>query len=673
MRLFGRKLRKDTRGFSLIELICAVAILGAISTAIGGAMVTSANSYQRGTTEASVQQDSHFTANVIEGLLIDATKNVSFDTTSKVLTIENVDYIHTIGLVGDQLIYTCVDALSGAVVDSGSVLAENVKDFKVNTDDFATSRNAQITIDMERDKSKISTVYNVTSRNNPKSSIPLSPTPLANVNAIDVLTLEPNQQYTTNVGVTASGGAAATFTAHVADNEDPSTSVAWDTSAGTVTVNVGKDETGGADGKFTVVLESSTGENHYITVNVRRVTGVNVSYTSAATGLDVGAVYEFTANVVGTNLPKVNGAVYDTDYMNPYGVIWDFDIPGADYNDYITILEKDEDGTNPRVKIEIKQKITSSLTAIAYAKHDDGTLASGVKTNKSGYFYDNKLGKSMISPSNFTLDADFKRGDDFTQIKERIGMWGEIQGTYGGSWVHRWYRACPATLDANGNVISYTGTWSDWIYFSTGDSPGYSAFRPMHLGKDLLPNESYAIEVRYAYGTGPDGDTGTITWPVADTPESEYKFSFTVPAATITFTSVNVDGSNVNFPVGTVGIPQSQNLTLKRETLYWFNVTAVAGHISKYFNSGNAMIPKLQVYDGSKYVDTNMTEWGWNGGDTGSGQMKLKTPSVPDNSTVKYRLILDWNESWYTENYGKFEHYYNETTGKGIIYFEVKS
>ena len=49
MKLFKKRIKGNNKGFSLVELVCAVAIFGVAATAIGSAMVVSAQSYSRGT------------------------------------------------------------------------------------------------------------------------------------------------------------------------------------------------------------------------------------------------------------------------------------------------------------------------------------------------------------------------------------------------------------------------------------------------------------------------------------------------------------------------------------------------------------------------------------------------------------------------------------------------
>ena len=87
--MFLQRLRKDKRGLTLIELVCAIAILSIITLTISGAVVFSANSYRAGAIDTALQQEAQFTANTIESLIIDATDTVTYS--GGVLTIKNVD------------------------------------------------------------------------------------------------------------------------------------------------------------------------------------------------------------------------------------------------------------------------------------------------------------------------------------------------------------------------------------------------------------------------------------------------------------------------------------------------------------------------------------------------------------------------------------------------------
>ncbi len=690
---FWRKLRTDKRGFSLVELLCTIGILATITTAIGGAMVVSSTTYKQGTEEVNLQKSAQFTANLIEELIVDATNSVNFDASTKTLVIQNTDYTHTIVLAGDQLQYSRKNTITGAV-DPGSVLAEDVQDFDVDTSDFATSRNAQVKLKMKNGEKDLTTVYNITSRNNPKSSSAVAFTQVATISSPASVVLEPGQGYALKITVNTTGGAIGGFDFALSGNDDSNTTAVKD--GDFVNVKIGVNEEGSTyGGRLFLTVQTkatnpSTGAPATSTteIKIRRVTDFDMPAPTLVSGtaMKEDAVYRVYATPTGTNLDKVYGVDYEEEYkydgetvsayVFPYTATWSFEMnsstPGETWADYVDVKASDEDHS-PYIQFRLKKDITTgdSLTIVASSKHSRGTV-SGVQYNRTGTFYKVVEGKQTLSTPNFYLAGEFLRGDDYVNLSEKID-WGDIKNKYGGNRVWRDIRVCPAKLNSKGDVVALIGTWSDWQNFTSGDTPGFAAIRPGDL--NLNPALAYAIEVRLRYGT----DSGEIKWPKADTPESEYMFRFTVPAATVVFNSYSYGYSyfdpdkgwqwtekTVTLPVGTDGIDDSNRLKLKKDNMYYFQVTAVASHIAKFLVEGNNMDYKLERKEGGGWVKTN-TEWGLMYQDNDHAQMKLKTPGTKGI----YRLELVWKESWFTQKWGTYIPYADATTGKGYIYFEV--
>ena len=69
MRLFRKRILKlGNRGLSMVELICAIAIVSLLGTTVSSIMVVSANTYRRGAAETEVQQEAQLVANQISSL-----------------------------------------------------------------------------------------------------------------------------------------------------------------------------------------------------------------------------------------------------------------------------------------------------------------------------------------------------------------------------------------------------------------------------------------------------------------------------------------------------------------------------------------------------------------------------------------------------------------------------
>ena len=168
MKLFRRG-RKNNKGFSLVEVVCAVAILGLTSTAIGSVMIMSTKSYQRGSAEVDVQKEAQITTNLIGNLLIDAT-SVDYQEVSgvsKTLTInqEGTTYTLEYNEATDVISYT--EQVTGGTPISG-VLAENVVNFDLpgfSAADFKANKNAKVELAIEMNGKNYEATYSTTSRN----------------------------------------------------------------------------------------------------------------------------------------------------------------------------------------------------------------------------------------------------------------------------------------------------------------------------------------------------------------------------------------------------------------------------------------------------------------------------------------------------------------------------
>lgn len=674
MKLFTRKFRKDTRGFSLIEMICAVAILGAISTAIGGAMVVSSNSYQRGTTETAIQQDSHFTANVIESLIVDATDEVNFNGSTKTLEIKNIDYTHTINLdtATNTLYYTCTDKNTGALVSPTSVLASDVEDFNVDATNFTESRNAQITIKMKRDNSEIGTVYNVTSRNNPGSSIAASFLPSAIISGPSEITLEPNQEYTFNIGVTATGGASNAVHGSLTGNSTPDTKVTVNATYTEVTVELGAHEYG-TGGQFVVALQSSTGDIHNVTINVRRVNSFDMSEITLVSGtaFKKDAVYTVSARPVGTHLDKswAGASTYDADYKNPYGATFSFEASAGLWSDYVDVVDTQEEN-DPSVIFKLKEDMgeTDTIKVTARAKHPDG-IVNGVQTNKTGEIYDAVTMTKILKKTAFA-SSPFLRGSDVDMQFTTAIPWGDIKSAYGGNAPYNQIRFRPAVLDAAGNFVSWVpgedwGEWQDVTDHGTaGDNHVF--IRPGDYS--LAPHYAYAAELKLRYGNS----ATDITWPIeGTTPQADYLFEFYIPRTTIQLNGC-YDYPGGTFPIGCLGTDAGNPLIFKGDnTVYWIDATANATHSDKFMQN-NLSYELVNMNTG---LPASLQEFGMSATNTEHFTLKMKMPLVSSTtpSGTLYKLTLKWRDGLYFDKgFGETNQpIANETTGEGIFYIRV--
>jgi hypothetical protein len=651
-------------------MVCAVAILSIITTTIGGALVVSTNSYRRGTVETALQQEAQFTANMIESLIIDATSSVDYS--GGVLSIDNPDYTYAITYDSGArtLSYTQTDKSSGAV-DSG-LLAEHVKSFNADTSDFATYRNVRLQLNMENSGRTFNTAYNITSRNNPTAGT--TPSPTAVIQCLNEIVLEPGQGQGSDDGyllpVTVVCSAGTGYSCYFENEPDGTLDATAVPETGGIRIRIGTTEDGGSDGLLrlwirTDATDSSTGaplQSKCVTVKIRRVTDVDLPAGVCIAGSDLqeGAVYAVSAHATGTNLDKVMGVSYDENYVDPDTIKWSFSVTGdgsATGADYVEVLAGENDND---LRFKLKKDIEAgvSVTITATAQHPRGTNDAGVRTNKSGNYYDTVEETWVLRKlSNFSLSSQFLRGDDNLEIVESV-PWQEIKDTYGGGNGHpvRYVRFCTAKLNQKDELIALTGTWTDWKQLTDGGTSGRVIFRPGDY--DIDYSEAFWVQVQVQWVK----DNGTVVWPTSSTAAGEYSFEFGIPAVTLVFDYYEENGQKVPLGGGITGLDYDNRLKLTKNYRR-FHVTTSAGHMSKCIN--NNMSVKVQKKNGSDWVDTSGVEWGFEYESSNTGYMKFSTQNnVPAGS---YRAILTWRSSANAS-----QAYADEETGKGIFYFDVQ-
>lgn len=365
---FHRTQRLDNRGLTLVELLCSMAILGVVSMTVSAVLVVSADSYDRSNSEIKVQQEAQLVANQIDDLLIDATADVSFDATNKILTIKQGAVTHTVEQRGDELYY----AKDGVE----QLMASGVTKFEVNDTEFAERGYLKLDMDLVRKSQTYPAVFTITARNKDSKE---ATKVVAAIHLPNQIVLEPNQSY--NLAATISGLADANLIWEVVG-----TSVSSVSGSGlNATVTVGKDE---MLESFRVKVTSPEKDANgvdpkaqkMVTVCVRRVNILNVdgSIISGSACMN-GAKYNLNANIQGTNLQQVVGAAYDTDYVNPWQVSWSV-IEGASYASVAANADTKSATLTLTADIPMGEQVTVQATAL----HPTGVKnAAGEWTNKA--------------------------------------------------------------------------------------------------------------------------------------------------------------------------------------------------------------------------------------------------------------------------------------------------
>lgn len=541
------KLNADNKGFTLVELLCTVAILGVISATIGGVLMVSARTYQSGTVESALQQEAQFTANRIAGLIVDATENVRYyyesaggytevksdaeipnsDTCSKQLEIANGSgtgsYLIIYDNVDSQLNY--IEIAADGTASSAQLLAENVTGFKADVSTFSENRNVGLTLEFTVGNKSYEVDYNITSRNGSTTAVasPSSKWAYVNIDPADII-IEPAETYIMDVNVQ---GSSQGFTCTLSGNSSGDTKAIVYAATNQIYIKAGASETG--DGNGNMYLTITTNEkkadgvtplaSRVATFHVRRVYNVNASVTlKANTALMQDAEYVIKAKADGKYLDRKLSAVYDNNYVNPYYVKWNYeytiDGEAAEFDEYFEIIEAQEDDKEPYLKLKLKKDMAgkSILTVKATAKHPEGTI-EGIQTNKSGIKY-GTVEKTVVieqpdddtptppTPS-YTELSDIKRGQDY-HFNDAWEVTNKANGVSANQW-NWFYRIC---CDENNNgVIDADESWT--MYYKTQEGGSAKKYNAQETAV-MLPQYGYFLEYIYV---GYDSGNKQIKWP----------------------------------------------------------------------------------------------------------------------------------------------------------------
>ncbi len=407
------RLRKDHKGFSLVELICTVAIFSIVITGVGSAMVISARSYSNGNVELDLQQQAQITANLLTNLIIDANviEEPSSETGGALLRIKKEE-------AGAAVVYEVThDAANAQLLYSREggtpqILAEHISAFSIRK---VSSNNYDFSLTVTEGARSYESDYHVTPRNGASEE---TNTALGGAKSLYVenkLILEPGQEY--DLAIRILGTSLQDYSIqNLSGNISSDTSVTRIDSQ-TAKIKVGLSEIGTGTGNeagftFNVVPEDSSIAPVSVKVLIRRVNSVNVNGYKTANGGKVnkaGATYKVVASLLGTNLEKEPGVWYDVDYVNPYTVEWSCEFTKTDeygnsitfpVGDYIQEIGRGVDNNIPYLMFKLKQDMVegSSLKVVATALHPEGVFPVGSAnlTNKSGQKYGTVVGTWVL-------------------------------------------------------------------------------------------------------------------------------------------------------------------------------------------------------------------------------------------------------------------------------------
>ncbi len=626
---FKNRFKKDNRGMSFVELICAVAVLSLATTAIGGAMVVSAENYQRNATEFDVQQEAQVTTNLIGNLVVDAVE-ASWDVGAQTLTIVGDGTMYKITVSGDKLEYSeTIKNAAGVDVTTNGVLAENVKTFKVDDSLFDTSKNIKIELGIEKGGKVYNAVYNTTARNGEVASI-IGAEAYAEIKIEEVVVLEPGQTYDFPISVEGMtveqvGG----FNWDFSGNSDQLASYSSSDTGATITLA----DTANGVFQFTVKTVNMKADApteplalKTVTVLVRRVNDLqlNKNVNNVALDLKAGAVYRIDGNVIGTNLDYDYGERYDEadanvayKYKNPKYVDFAISMTGQQGGNpdsyYYTVTKHYEDIEAPYVEIKLNNDLPDGacITITGTAKHPDG-MWEGVACNKSSVQTSSDNHYYATAPVTDTVTIDkiangpwpntsgLKRGDFQYWVNCETSIKTEAEATGGNQ-----YRKYIRIWESSGS--GYSNDAEGWILIDTTGTLDIQIQK--YWSSMFEPDKEYKVELMLNV----EDSAGNLTWPTSTTPRNRYITQFVMEKSDVRFKCEELDGTTYDDYRSHIGT-QLSPVDMKVATSYTIDAKATRLNMK---NLKDDMKYTVEINDGTGWQEEDFnTIFGVNTGAT---------------------------------------------------------
>ncbi|MBQ7780752.1 MAG: type II secretion system protein [Lachnospiraceae bacterium] len=720
--IFEKKKKADNRGLTLVELVCAMAILGLIGTGVGSVLIVSANNYNRGNNEVTLQQEAQMTANQLENLVVDATEQIQYTCTvggteydcvneaqalsygaiaggDRTLKIKQGDRLYVVAYqsANQQIVYSeyivAVDG-STSTVATNQLMTENVTAFSADLSGFAESRSLQLSLSLEKSGRTYSSSYTITARNGMVTTA--AEAVAATITTESEIVLEPSQVYPLEATVVGPADTSVTWT--MSGNTSSSTCLALNPSTGKMEIRIATDER--ASDLYLMVKTVAKKEDGVtplaqmpVTVHIRRVTAVTLTgELESGTALSAGAVYKITANVSGTYLDQVPATAYDADYKETRDVQWSYlvtnngyEVGGPDWSwelpsGYYTVLDSSEDGSvsscYTRIRLERNLENTIQILVTAVATHPEGevTLADGVttrQTNKTAIAYDHVFGTYWLFRNYWDFNGGMiKRGSDDSQGS--FTAFGALKGMLIAQYGNGDYKARKEYryreiiyMDPVTGARTY-GPWTSWVQTPQNVSDQDINLRPVVTSR-FECNKDYQVQIRLSVY---DTSNGNVLWPAADTPESAYLIDAEVLRIKPTFNSWDFGFTDAT-QYGTEAAPMviaMNGATEVEKTLFSFsNCNSI-----KVDNIKDRVRGQIQKLEGGVWVDAGSSAGFVRNNDvciakfyeTGTYRVLITAENIP---YVTYNPATDT----YIEG-SKNYNLYDEATGSGIFYYKVQ-
>lgn len=573
--IFRKWLKLNNKGVTLVELVCAIAIIGVLSISVASIMIVSSKTYAKGSIEVELQQETQLLSNQIERLVQFASE-ASIGADSSELVIKQASSGKTYTLTYDSSLKE-VNYTDG---DTGTtaVLASSIESVSYSVPNFEKDGIVIMYVVAQKGDSKFAGNYTISSRNIYKNNE--IPSGDISMTITEAYVVEPNQ--TQPLTALMSDGSGINW--GMTGNTDATTVLRLDPGTGKTTLLVGTNETANIiyltatsakkmpDGS-TPMIEKT------VSVFVRRVSDVELDFINDTTGNKTktgrnGDQYTITAKGIGTNLENKAPAMDDPGYVNedgtdgiyktvsPEDVVWNIDVIKSGHSVYDDVTHKGKDlcgnysdsyidvvpvdtiytAGGPSLKLRLKFNLSSGdqIMVTAKAKHPLGGTTRvnsyGVtveeQTNLVGANYDNAQATWILyrdvyryNGQGFTRASDEAQGDIYVDniINILRAYYGNDRVTaeaWNSDSIMRSHRFREVEVDEDGNIVS-TGMWTNWRYL--GRSPEQDRGNSLNMrpaaSASLECDKSYQVQLRLFVLDS----AGNEVYPIPGvTEESEY-------------------------------------------------------------------------------------------------------------------------------------------------------
>ena len=164
-------MKRNNRGFTMVELIVSIAILGIIAVAVSSFLLAGTRSYTKVNYAVRLQYETQLAMNQIESYVMNGSQGIAWD--NKTLYIVNSDKTMTVlKLSGTQILLFSDAKQKEPTIDDKNIFAEHVKDLKIEftpqaSDKPQNATTAKVTLTMESGGRTYTGVQKIALRNKP--------------------------------------------------------------------------------------------------------------------------------------------------------------------------------------------------------------------------------------------------------------------------------------------------------------------------------------------------------------------------------------------------------------------------------------------------------------------------------------------------------------------------